>query len=465
MMNNPVSVSEFLSVVKGIVSDIPLFQNVILVGELSNFKAHSSGHFYFSLKDDKARISAVMFRSQAQSVLFKPKDGDKVIIQGRFDVYPQTGQMQVYVSKMNLDGLGDLYIQYEALKKELEEKGYFQSSHKKSLPPYPQRIGVICGAGSAAHADITRTLRSRWPLAEQVDLFSLVQGDGATQDLVTKIEFADEMGLDVIILARGGGSIEDLWAFNTIPVIMAVYNCKTPIVTGIGHESDTTLSDYVADYRAATPTGAAHEVTPDTQEIRITLKKLDRANIMSISRSIVTLSHSFDTIKNKPYYQDYKTLFNYRWMDLDRVNYSLNQHYQQFQRHTQMLKRTVDTMGYNLQHTFQKQNMALDKTVNQFHMNIDFKLSTARRDTIQSNEDLIRGMSGFVTLKKKAFSDILKTLSYLSPLNVMIRGYSVSSHGENVIKSIDDIDISDEMNTRVQDGILISKIVRKELKQ
>ncbi|MDT3995812.1 exodeoxyribonuclease VII large subunit, partial [Mammaliicoccus fleurettii] len=227
------------------------------------FKRHSSGHLYFALKDDKGVLSAMMFKSNANQLSFEPKEGDQVLIEGRIGIYESRGSYQIYVQSMQLDGVGLLYEKFEALKKELMEKGYFNSEHKLNIPKYPRKIAVLTASTGAAIRDICSTLDKRYPLAEQVLISTLVQGKEAKDNIINNIQQADAMDVDVIIVGRGGGSIEDLWSFNEREVVEAIYNCSTPIISAVGHETDTTLSDFVSDVRAATPTQAAVIATPD----------------------------------------------------------------------------------------------------------------------------------------------------------------------------------------------------------
>lgn len=237
---------------------------VQVVGEISNYKLHSSGHRYFSLKDDNAQISAVMWRTRSLS--FEPRDGMKVITGGNVTVYPPQGKYQLDCAFMQPLGLGDLYAAFEELKQKLSQKGYFDSSRKKRIPAIPTKVGIVTSSTGAALQDMISTMRRRNPLCEVLVRPTLVQGDGASNDIVRAIEHLDVLELDCIIIGRGGGSIEDLWAFNTEEVANAIYNCKTPIISAVGHETDFTIADFVVDVRAATPTAAAEIVTPFTQQ-------------------------------------------------------------------------------------------------------------------------------------------------------------------------------------------------------
>jgi len=235
---------------------------VQVVGEISNFKLHSSGHRYFSLKDDNAQIGAVMWRTRSLS--FTPRDGMKVIVGGNVTLYPPQGKYQLDCAFMQPVGMGDLYAAFEELKRTLAQKGYFETERKKKIPAIPTSVGIITSSTGAAIQDMTSTMKRRNPLCNIVLRPSLVQGTGAAEDIVDAIHKLDSLNLDCIIIGRGGGSIEDLWAFNTDIVADAIFQCRTPIISAIGHETDFTIADFVADIRAATPTAAAEIVTPFT---------------------------------------------------------------------------------------------------------------------------------------------------------------------------------------------------------
>ena len=248
---------------------------VYLKGEISNFKSHSSGHLYFTIKDESSRIMAVMFRNNAMKINFKPNDGDKVLVVGKIGVYEASGNYQIYVEEMALDGVGNLYLEFEKLKKKLELEGLFDQKYKKPIPKYPKNIGVITATTGAAIRDIITTINRRYKLVNVSIFPCLVQGDGAKEDIVRNLNRAQDYDLDVIILGRGGGSIEDLWAFNEECVARAIFDSKIPIISGVGHEIDFTISYFVSDLRAPTPTAAAELAVPSTLELINALNQLN----------------------------------------------------------------------------------------------------------------------------------------------------------------------------------------------
>ena len=246
----------------------PNIQKVYLKGEVSNFKGHTRGHLYFTLKDEESRINAVMFSFNASKLNFVPEDGMKVLVCGKVSLYPPTGQYQIYVEEMTNDGLGNLYLMFEALKKELSELGYFNEEHKKKLPKYPKKIGIVTAPTGAAIKDILSTIKRRYPICETLLFPCLVQGELAKDDIVRQINKANEYDdIDLLIVGRGGGSYEDLWAFNEKVVADAIYNSRIPIISAVGHEIDFTIADFVADLRAPTPTGAAEMAVPNMSDL------------------------------------------------------------------------------------------------------------------------------------------------------------------------------------------------------
>lgn len=267
MNDKYLSVSRINHYIKYIIDNDTNLQTVYLKGEISNFKNHTSGHFYFTLKDETSRINAVMFRTNASKINFVPKDGTNVLVKGRISVFESAGNYQIYVEEMEEDGIGNLYIEFEKLKKKLGDLGFFDKSHKKEIPKFPNRVGVITASTGAAIRDIITTINRRYRLAEVILIPTLVQGEKAGEDIVSSLEKAKDLNLDVIILGRGGGSIEDLWAFNEEIVAKAIYDSEIPIISAVGHEIDFTISDFTADLRAATPTAAAELAVPNTLEL------------------------------------------------------------------------------------------------------------------------------------------------------------------------------------------------------
>lgn len=271
---------------------------IFIKGEISNCKYHSTGHIYFSIKDENSILNAIMFSTNAKKLTFTPNDGMKVLITGRISVYEAAGRYQIYVEEMIEDGVGNLYAEFEKLKKKLETKGLFDSNHKKDIPKMPSKVGVITASTGAAIRDIVSTIKRRFPICEIYLFPSLVQGENASKDLVNKLLQADNYGVDVIIIGRGGGSIEDLWAFNDEELANTIYNAKTPIISAVGHEVDFTICDFVSDLRAPTPTGAAELAVPNMSDIMINLEHLKIRLNESLNKKIDYNKLLLNNLKN-----------------------------------------------------------------------------------------------------------------------------------------------------------------------
>ncbi len=280
--SGPMTVTELNTFIKNMFDGNRLLSGVSVVGEISNFTAHKSGHLYFSVKDSEGQIRAVMFRSSAAGLKFRPENGMRVILRGSVSVYVRDGGYQLYVSSMQPDGVGALYLAYEQLKERLYNEGLFDQSHKKPIPAFSERIGVITSPTGAAVRDIINVLGRRYPLATVYLYPALVQGDGAEETLVRGIDFFDKSHLvDTVIIGRGGGSIEDLWAFNSERLARRIFEADVPIISAVGHETDFTICDFVADLRAPTPSAAAEIASPDCRELTMAIAntedRLDRA--------------------------------------------------------------------------------------------------------------------------------------------------------------------------------------------
>lgn len=297
---------------------------VYLKGEISNFKNHSSGHLYFTIKDESSRILAVMFRSNASKINFKPVDGSKVLVVGRISCYEASGNYQIYVEEMLEDGVGNLYLEFERLKKKLGDKGYFNDIYKKSIPKFPKRIGIITAPTGAAIRDIITTINRRYKLVELYIFPSLVQGENAKDDIVRNLERADNYNLDLIILGRGGGSIEDLWAFNEEVVADAIFKSNTPIISAVGHEIDFTISDFVSDLRAPTPTAAAELSVPNTIDLINYIKQLEIRASKSMENIIDTKKSKLSSLINSYVLKNPKNMYEIKSQKLDNLVDKLN---------------------------------------------------------------------------------------------------------------------------------------------
>ena len=294
------TVSQVNSYIKALLDEIPPIKNIYISGEISNFKHYPSGHMYFTLKDAKSQLKCVMFATDNYKIKFAPENGMKVICFGQIGVYERDGVYQLYVRDMQVEGIGSLTVAFEQLKEKLEKEGLFSETQKKPIPKYPKKIGVATSNMGAAVEDIKNILSRRFPLCEVVIVPTVVQGDSASPDIVKSIRFLDNMGdIDTIIVGRGGGSIEDLWAFNTEEVARAVYSCKTPIISAVGHEIDFTICDFVADLRAPTPSAAAELAVPDIQNELLNLNNISASLDTLINLAIERREDKLTTVKTK----------------------------------------------------------------------------------------------------------------------------------------------------------------------
>ena len=370
-------------------------EEVLLEGEISNFKHNSRGHFYFTLKDETSQISATMFATYASRVKFEPEDGMKVYVKGNVTVYEPSGTYSINVKEIKSNGVGDLYIAYEKLKKELEAEGLFDESHKKIIPRFPEYIGVITSPTGAAIRDIINTIKRRYPLAKVILYPAIVQGEDAKNDVVRQIKNANKDGLcDVLIVGRGGGSIEDLWAFNERIVAKAIYDSNIPIISAVGHEIDFTIADFVADVRAATPTAAAELATPNIDVLRENIK----FNANLLSKKILNI------------FENYK---------LRLVHYD----------------KQIDL------------NNPLTKLKNQ---KVILDNQTKRLNILIEN---------IISSKKYQFENIITRLESNNPLKIMDKGYSISTSNNKIIKHAKDVKKGDLIETSLQDGKIISQVM------
>ena len=318
------TIGEFTSYLKLMFDNSTKMRNVYLKGEISNFKRHPTGHLYFSLKDEKSKINAIMFARDTFNLKFNPTDGTKVLVHGRVSIYEQAGNYQIYVDEMEEDGIGNLYKKYEELKKKLELEGLFDQEHKKVIPFFPKRVGVITAKTGAAIRDIVTTIKRRCPITEIIVFSSLVQGDGAKEDIVRNIHLAENYNIDTLIVGRGGGSIEDLWPFNEEIVARAIYECNIPIISAVGHETDFTIADFVADARAATPTAGAMIATPVLTDL---IKHNDQLKIRlneSILKNLNLKKLYFDSLRNSYIIKNPNFIYENKRQKLDLIETTLN---------------------------------------------------------------------------------------------------------------------------------------------
>lgn len=439
MRERVISVSQLVRYLKSKLDQDPLISKILIEGEISNFTAHRSGHWYFSLKDASSRISCVMFQSYAKTVKFVPKNGDKVIVQCSTSMFESAGSVQLYCTSMKPSGTGDLYVQLELLKEKLRKEGLFDIEHKKQLPAYPMTIGVIVGANTAAREDIMTTLNRRWPIAQIKEFHSLVQGENAHLELISALLRADQSECDVLILARGGGSIEDLWAFNNEDLARYIYQLKTPVVTGIGHEIDFTIADFAADVRAATPTAAAETVSPDLSEVRMHIQQNQHRLVSTMNQRLHASKTQFDALCQRRVLQDSSLLFQRKQMMLDYQNSCLIHAFGQKLKEAQKAKSAVQRCTHLMTTLLHEQMQQLSTK--------EEKLKSAMQMNIHKS--------------KYDVHHLIASLDAYSPLKILTRGYSIASKNQKPVTSVQQVEINDVLEVRVSDGSLACAVLSK----
>lgn len=399
-------------------------QKILLKAEISNFKRHSRGHLYLTLKDEQSEVSAVMFSSDASRLKFSPKDGDQVIIEGHVSIYEPRGSYQVYIKKMDIDGIGDLYLAYEALKKALADKGYFDESHKLPLPKYPKTIGVVTSPTGAAVRDIINVLSLRYPLAKIIIYPALVQGDGAKASIVSQIEAANQdMFCDLLIVGRGGGSIEDLWAFNEEVVAKAIYQSKLPIISAVGHETDFTIADFVADQRASTPSHAAEMAVPNKTDLLLLISE-------SAGRMRQALIRRYEENKQ-------------------RFSRAMAHHL--LQRPEKLIESKKMKLSY------------LEDTLTAYKPS---KQISYYQSQIQSfSQRLAQAAKNLLDARQKQFLTLTEKLDLVNPLSIMKKGYTITKQDGSIRKSIQDVDATKPLQVNFHDGTVDCSVIKKEVKQ
>lgn len=318
--NRVLSVTELNEIIKSLVDATPILNNVCIKGELSNYKIYPSGHHYFTLKDQNSSLKCVMFRSSASKLRFRPESGMGVTAFGRISVYPRDGAYQLYCTDLQPEGIGDLQVAYEQLKAKLSAEGLFDPAHKKKLPQFPKRIAIITSSAGAAVHDMIRILGHRWPMTEVVLLPVRVQGVEAPPEIVGAIRYANRYKVaDLIITGRGGGSIEDLWAFNDERVARAIYDSELPVISAVGHEPDVTIADYVADVRASTPSNAAELAVPDRADVEGLLSNLDIRSRQALKKQLTRCRTELNNLKSRKVMTDPMAYVDTKRMELDYI--------------------------------------------------------------------------------------------------------------------------------------------------
>ena len=437
-MNEQVlSVTDINRYIKNFFTIDGFLNNVTVKGEISNLKIHGRGQLYFSLKDENSKINCVMF-NYAPKVSFELSDGMSVQVKGRINVYEASGSYQIYVNEMINDGVGNLYQLFEELKKKLSSEGLFDESHKRKLPRIPKKIGVITAPTGAAVRDIISTINKRYPLCEIIIFPTLVQGDGAKENIVKMIEKANETDVDVIILGRGGGSIEDLWAFNEEIVARSIYNSKIPIVSAVGHEIDFTISDFVADLRAPTPTGAALLVVPDQLEIMRYLNEYKSRITNVINNKLKRLNEKLDASANSFIIKNIMTLYSPKEQKLDILIDKLN-----------------NIIDFKIKDNYTKLNHFITKIKS---LNPEEKIKHNSEKIKQLEKMVNNAIINIIKFKLNKLTNIHTKVELLNPRNILNKGYSIVKINNKIIKSKSEVKINDKLDIFLNDGIINSEV-------
>lgn len=428
-----VSVHALNRYIKAVLDNDMQLQTVDIRGEISNYRPHPSGHMYFTLKDDQTEssISAIMFASQARYLKFRLRDGMKVFITAQVSVFERAGRYQLYVRSMQEDGLGNLYLRFNELKQTLEREGLFNTMHKKAIPVMPERLAILSAKQGAALQDVLRTLHQRYPLVRR-DIYPVpVQGRDAYKYIVETLSQIDQLGYSTILLVRGGGSIEDLWNFNEEALARCIYDLKTPIITGVGHETDFTLVDYVSDLRAPTPTAAAVAAVPSQKELLSHLenKIMQLSNVMR--KTIYLEKQKLEKYTHSYVFTDPSRIFEIKFMKLDSVHLKLN--------------------NYKIR-IKQKSHYEMHKKVIQLNTLIKQKQLIETKNISNKQELLKNCFENYLKNKKTSFSYCIEKLDLLSPLKTLQRGYIISKKNDSIIKSVKDLHTDDTITLVYADG-------------
>lgn len=414
------SVSALNHYIKSIFDDNETLKFIYVKGEISSFRRHTSGHIYFTLKDEKSRLKAVMFSFKALRLNFAPKEGDEVCVLGRVSTYPESGEYQLYVEEMEPFGLGKQLLELEKLKKKLTLEGIFDESRKKPIPKYPKKIGLVTGKGSAASADMIKNITRRYPLVQIYMFPSLVQGSNAPKSLINALLNAQKHDLDTIIIGRGGGANEDLSAFNDEGVVRAIANCQIPIISAIGHEIDFTLSDLAADVRVSTPTGACEKATPDIESLYL---KLDSIRILLetyLLEKYQKMKEKYTFLASRPIFKDPSIIYKEQIKDLKTYK--------------DKISLLLITSIKDDKHRFESAKKAM-------------------------NDEIIKS----IELYKQRISLLKSRLLLLNPNSILERGYSIICDKDgHIIESVENIEVEGIIYTTLKDGTLTARVTNKE---
>ncbi|UQS86652.1 exodeoxyribonuclease VII large subunit [Nicoliella spurrieriana] len=443
--NKYLSVTAFNTYIKRKFDVDPYLGQVFITGEISNFRLRPK-HQYFVLKDDHSKMDVVMWQSVFAKLPFKLEDGMKVNVRGRISVFQKTGTYQLYVDKMEPDGIGALYQAYEQLKNKLASEGLFDPQYKKPLPMLPKRIAVITSESGAVIKDIITTTRRRFPIAQLVLFPAIVQGDQAADDIVRQIERVNQLGnFDTLIVGRGGGSIEDLWPFNEERVARAIFESRIPVISSVGHETDTTIADFVADQRAATPTAAAEMAVPKLSDVLFSLQNAHERIFNAFHNYLARNQQWLNNIKGSYVFRQPERLYESYVQQLDNLRDRLNNG---FQNQLNLDRQRLEKLNYNLR--YQSPIRLVQAQNNQLNLlNQRMKAAVYNRFNDKQNQ----------------FKKLVNTLEHLSPLKIMGRGYSYVSKDTHVIQRVSDLKVNDQITLGFIDGNATAEIKQIQAKE
>ena len=440
MSEEYITVSALTKYIKYKFDKDPHLGRVYLTGEISNFRLRPT-HQYFSLKDENAIISATMFQSAFKKIQFRPEEGMKVLVIGKVSVFEKSGQYQINIEHMEPDGVGALFLAYEQLKKKLEAEGLF-SLPKKVIPQFPKKIAILTSESGAVIQDIQTTVARRFPIVQLVLYPTVVQGVHAVNSILKNLDLVEQEDYDVVIIGRGGGSIEDLWTFNEEPVVRRVAELSIPVISSVGHETDTTLIDFVSDMRAATPTAAAEIATPVLMEIHQQLRNLQTRLEQALTRQLQIKRERMQALANASIFQNPERIYQVYQQRVDQLEMRLQQMMQQSvqQKRQQLLKNQ-----HRLELGSPSRRVQTEKQALQY---LAKRLEQAQ---IQLMKD-----------KKQQFQRAIQQLDLLSPLKIMNRGYGILQQEETIIKSVDQLEVEQELTIQLVDGTVRSKVTSVE---
>lgn len=440
MSEEYVTVSALTKYIKYKFDKDPHLGRVYLTGEISNFRLRPT-HQYFSLKDENAIISATMFQSAFKKIQFRPEEGMKVLVIGKVSVFEKSGQYQINIEHMEPDGVGALYLAYEQLKKKLEAEGLF-SLPKKPIPQFPKKIAILTSESGAVIQDIQTTVARRFPIVQLVLYPTVVQGVHAVNSILKNLDLVEQEDYDVVIIGRGGGSIEDLWAFNEEPVVRRVAELSIPVISSVGHETDTTLIDFVSDMRAATPTAAAEIATPVLMEIHQQLRNLQTRLEQALSRQLQIKRERMQALANASIFQNPERIYQVYQQRVDQLEMRLQQMMQQ-----------------SVQHKRQQ----LVKNQHRLELGSPSRRVQTEKQALQYLAKRLEQAQGqFMKDKKQQFQRAIQQLDLLSPLKIMNRGYGILQQEETIIKSVDQLEVNQELTIQLVDGTVRSKVTSVE---